>query len=133
MKRLFLMICALIGVFLFVSCGEKENNQNPLKGTLWAYSYENYISHETIFEYLEFTDDTHVVHWNTNDAIRGNGTYTYSGNSITFSNLKFKIGPFSSEENLYKSATFTAKSMVVSYEIPGYSLGHDMTKNYIKQ
>lgn len=134
--RIFnLCFCLFLSLAIFQSCGKNEggNESNPLNGTMWVYTYTNYISKEPVHNYLEFTSNNTVVHWNTNDSIRGTGTYTISGNTVTFNNLKFKVALLGSDMYVFKSATFTNNSMHVSYDSTEHSLGHDMTRDYIKK
>ena len=113
----------------FISC-EKKDETNPLVGTMWVYNHSGSYAYD---DYLEFTDATHVIHWNTNNSIRGEGTYSISGNQVTFIGFSFLMSSVSSTKYIYKTASFTNNSITVYYDLDDMSLGYDKTKVYIKK
>ena len=92
MKKQSLLITMLLMIatsMAFVSCSEDETSGNPLAGTIWSVD-EGYASGSGSYtRYIEFVNESKVKVWET--TLWGGtytGTYTISGNNITFSNLR---------------------------------------------
>jgi hypothetical protein len=106
MKRILLMLVGVVMLgCVMSSCSKDESNkqQNPLIGTLWAEDDDAPLR-------LEFIDATTVSLWGSYQK-PDTGTYTVSGNTVTFTGLESEnYGTYK-----YISATFTNNSMIVSY------------------
>lgn len=91
-KAIFLLVAALSGLFLFSSCQTPEpepQEVNPLVGTKWYASYSDYLM------VLEFPSDTEVIGYFAKEngvfyGGRTNGTYSVSGNRVTFAGLTYQ-------------------------------------------
>ena len=88
-KFIHLLLVAFVAVLSLSSCEKTpEKEENPLVGTKWFASYSDYLM------VLEFTSDTEVTGYFAKDngvyySGRTSGTYTVSGNKVTFNDLTY--------------------------------------------
>ncbi len=108
MKKIFglMLLCAtLLG---FTSCGNDEDDNNPLKGTLW--SYEDNEKAVILTRYVEFFDDRYVKIWDTHGGGPYIGKYEIMLNTIYFDELYNAFwGQY------YITGKFTDRSLTVYY------------------
>lgn len=91
-KPILLFFVALCSTVLFSACEKPEpepQEVNPLVGTKWFASYSDYLM------VLEFSSETDVMDYfaKPNGVYykgRTNGTYSVSGNRVTFSGLTYQ-------------------------------------------
>lgn len=89
-KFIYLLLVAFVAVLSLSSCEKtSEKEENPLVGTKWFASYSDYLM------VLEFTSDTEVTGYFAKDngvyySGRTSGTYTVSGNKVTFNDLTYR-------------------------------------------
>ena len=93
MRKAIILLCvALCSTVFFSGCEKPEpepQEVNPLVGTKWFASYSDYLM------VLEFTSETEVMGFfaKPNGVYykgRTNGTYSVSGNRVTFSGLTYQ-------------------------------------------
>ena len=91
-KFLSILLAIALGITCLSSCG-KDNpgskEPNPLVGTKWFASYADYLM------VLEFTSETDVTGYfakpnGVYDSGQTTGTYTVSGNTVTFSGITYR-------------------------------------------
>ena len=89
-KIITLLIGALCSIAAFTACEKTAPEEtNPLVGTKWYASYSDYLM------VLEFISDTEVTGYfakdnGVYDSGKTSGTYTVSGNRVTFSGLTYR-------------------------------------------
>lgn len=88
MKRILSLALVIISIICTLSCS-KEKDRNPLVGTKWTTSYADDLM------VLEFTSDKDVTGYFAKSSgayLSGQiqGTYSFSNNNITFSNMTFR-------------------------------------------
>ena len=116
---LMLFVASLI---LFSSCTKDDD---ALSGSLWVHIYpaSNYTPEHT--QYIEFTDGSNVKSWDSYWGDKGDGTYTVSGDKITFNDFVY-------DDDIYVEATYTSKSLTLFYYMNGWT-DHMYKKTFIRQ
>lgn len=114
MKKIISLLLLPATIFAFTACGgdeEKDEPKDSLNGTEWTHGMSERVEH------LEFTSDTQVEYYHTQDgALVGKvstGAYIKNGNNITFNNFE---GNYNTEILTFKNATVSGKTMAVYYE-----------------
>lgn len=118
MKKIYSLLLILSIMCVFSSCSEKEV-VNPLIGTLWCHNFQDFY-----MEYIEFIDDRNIQIWNDHDDILYKGTYTVTGDFVSFSNLvNLK------NHEIYLDGYYTNHNLRIRYK-SGYNYYYT---NYIKK
>lgn len=112
-RRLFTLVSVVMLGCILLSCSKNDDSssksessvsKNPLAGTLWEED-------DSVPLRMEFSSYGTVRVWG-NYASEGTGSYTVSGNTVTFSSLSTTTSYHSELE--YKSGTFTGNTILLN-------------------